>query len=115
MRLEVVPCESPGVRVVQASGELDVTCAPALLPEVESLVCGAPALVLDLSAVSFFDSAGVRLADRIARECDREGAGFRIVAPPGSRARRVLELVGMSGQLVDDDLATAVTAARPPT
>jgi anti-sigma B factor antagonist len=112
MRLEVVPCETPGVRIVQATGELDVTRAPALLPEVESLVAGASALVLDLAAVSFFDSAGVRFADRVARVCDREGAGFRIVAPPGSRARRVLELVGMAGQLVSDDLPTAITIAR---
>jgi anti-anti-sigma factor len=113
MRLEVVPCETPGVRLVQASGELDVTRTPALLPEVESLVSGAGAVVLDLAQVSFFDSAGVRFTDRIARQCDREGAGFRIVAPPGSRARRVLELVGMAGQLVDDDVPAAIAAARP--
>jgi anti-anti-sigma factor len=114
MRLEVVPCETPGVRLVQASGELDATRAPALLPEVEALVTGARALVLDLASVSFFDSAGVRLADRIARQCDLEGAGFRIVAPPGSRARRVLELVGMAEQLVSDDVPSAVAAARHP-
>lgn len=114
MSLEVVPCETPGVRVVQAIGEIDATRAPALLPEVESLVSGASALVLDLAAVSFFDSAGVRLADHLARHCHQEGAGFRIVAPPGSRARRVLELVGMADQLVSDDVPTAITAARPP-
>jgi anti-sigma B factor antagonist len=112
MMLEVVPCRTPGVRLVQASGELDVTRAPALLPEVESLVTGAGVLVLDLAAVSFFDSAGVRLADRIAQQCHREGAGFRIVAPPGSRARRVLELVGMAGQFVSDDVPTAIEAAQ---
>lgn len=113
MRLEVVPCTTPGVRIVLASGELDATRAPDLLPKVAELVSGASALVLDLAAVSFFDSAGVRFADRVARECDREGAGFRIVAPPGSRARRVLELVGMADSLVSDDVPTAIAAARP--
>jgi anti-sigma B factor antagonist len=112
MMLEVVPCQIPSVRLVQASGELDVTRAPALLAEVESLVSGAGALVLDLTAVSFFDSAGVRLVDRIAQQCHRQGAGFRVAAPAGSRARRVLELVGMAGQLVSDDVPTALEEVR---
>ncbi|MCW2745230.1 MAG: Anti-anti-sigma factor, partial [Mycobacterium sp.] len=53
---------------------------------------------------------GVRLVDRLARVARGAGAGFRVVAPPGTASRRVLEVVGMD-PLVDDDVPAAVTAA----
>jgi anti-sigma B factor antagonist len=97
-----------GVRVLRAEGELDVTSVPAVLAGAPGTTDGAAGLVLDLTAVTFFDSSGVRLADRLSREAARAGIGYRVVAPPGSPARRVLELVGLAALLVDDDLATAV-------
>lgn len=102
--------DDEGLRVVRLSGEIDVATAPGLAEEALGLCAGTPCLALDLTAVEFFDSAGVRLVDRLARECAHRGTGFRVVAPPGSRARRVLELVGMADQLVCDDLAAARVA-----
>lgn len=99
---------SPGVRVLRVSGDLDVLSAPAL----EEALTGAGALVLDLSEVTFFDSAGVRLLDRLARSCAARGDGFRVVAPPGGRARRVLQVVGLLDGVVDD-VATAVAQVQP--
>lgn len=112
MTVEVLP-DDGGVRVLRVSGELDVLTAPPLLDRATELADRATGLVLDLSAVSFFDSSGVRLVDRLSRECARSGAGLRVVAPPGSTARRVLELVGMAGAVADPDLATAVATLRP--
>lgn len=113
MRLEALPERDDGVRVLQARGELDAVAAPAVLPGVPDLVSDAAAVVLDLSALTFFDSAGVRLVDQLARECDRSSAPFRVVAPPRTPSRRVLELVGMES-LADDDLAAALEVVSHP-
>ena len=65
-------------------------------------------VVLDLSAVTFFDSSGVRLVDTLARECGARATPFRVVAPPGGPSRRVLELVGLA-----DALSPATTWPPP--
>ena len=109
MSLLALP-DADGVRVLRASGEFDVAVVPPLLPGLPALVAGAPAVVLDLSLVEFFDSSGVRLVDALARACD--GVPLRVAAPPGTPARRVLELVGLVDGLVEDDLDAAVDAVR---
>jgi anti-anti-sigma factor len=115
MSLEPVPSGCGGVRVVRASGELDVAGAPDLLPRVPDLVAGADAVVLDLAQVTFLDSSGVRLVNRFARECGARGLPFGVVAPPGGITRRVLDIVGFGPPLVLDDLAAAVAAVTTPT
>jgi anti-anti-sigma factor len=112
--LETQPELVQGVRLVRVSGELDVTSVDSLLADLATST-GPPApLVLDLSQVSFFDSAAVRLVDRLARDIGGRGHGFCVLAPPGCRARRVLDLVGLSEGLVSDDRASAVKRVRPP-
>ena len=101
-----------GVTVLRARGELDVAVVPALLPQLPALVSAADAVVLDLTAVTFFDSSGVRLVDRLARECARVQAPFRVVAPPGSASRQVLDVVGLTDALASDDLAGALRFVR---
>jgi anti-sigma B factor antagonist len=101
-----------GVCVLRATGELDVLSVPSVLPEVAALVAGAAGVVLDLTGVDFFDSSGVRLVDRLARECGRSGVPFRIAAPADCAARRVLEIVGMAGPQVARDLPAALAAVR---
>jgi anti-anti-sigma factor len=113
MTLEALPERPDGVRLVCARGELDVVAAPALIADLPSLLAGASAVVLDLSGVTFFDSSGVRLVDRMSRECGRAAAALRVVAPPGTPTRRVLELVGLIDDLVVDDVAAALGAVRP--
>lgn len=108
MKLEEQPGREDGVRVLAGRGELDVTAVPAILPGVSALVAGARAVVLDLTELEFFDSAGVRLVDQLARECARRAEPFAVVAPTGGPSRRVLDLVGLSEPLVVDDLAAAL-------
>jgi anti-sigma B factor antagonist len=93
-------------------GELDIAVAPGLLPRVPDLVAGAPGVVLDLTAVTFLDSAGVRLVDRLARECGRVGVPFVVVATPGKTPARVLDIVGFGPPLVVADLAAGLAAVR---
>ena len=101
-------------RVLRMRGELDIAVAPGLLPRVPELVAGAPGVVLDLAAVTFFDSAGVRLVDRLARECGRAGVPFAVVARPGTTPARVLQIVGFGPPLVTPDLAAGLDAVRDP-
>jgi anti-sigma B factor antagonist len=104
--------DSAGLRVLRATGEVDVATAPPLLVQVPQLAAGARAVVLDTTQVSFFDSSGVRVLDRLARTCGAAGVPLRVVAPPGSATRRVLEMVGMVDGLAEDDLDSAVAAVR---
>jgi anti-anti-sigma factor len=99
--------------VLSISGELDVVSLPSVLERVPELVAGAVAVVVDLGEVSFLDSSGVRFLHRLAHTCDQAGTGVRVVAPPQSRARRVLDIVGMT-LLVDDDLDTARSHLQDP-
>ncbi|MFP5220326.1 MAG: STAS domain-containing protein [Actinomycetes bacterium] len=94
--MSVETVRDDAVRVLRASGELDAVVAPPLLGQVSGWVRGARAVVLDLTDVSFFDSSGVRLVDRVTRECGRAGATLLVVAPAGGAPRRVLEIVGMA-------------------
>ena len=110
MTFEWLP-EQDGVLLLRASGEVDVVTTAGVHERVAELVRGATGLVLDLSAVTFFDSSGVTMVDRLARACRRAGAGCAVVAPPGTRGRRVLEVVGMAAGLVHDDLPAARAAA----
>ena len=112
MTVEHVTSSDGGLRVLRARGELDVLGVAPLLEQVPELVRGATSVVLDLSEVSFFDSAGVRLVDRLARSCDRNGAGFRVVAPAGGRARRILDVVGIGDALACESVDDAVAAVR---
>ena len=111
MTILVVPEPGPAL-LLHASGELDIAAVPGLLPQVPELLSDASAVVLDLRDVAFFDSSGVRLVDCIARECGRRSAPFRVVAPPGYPARRVLEMVGMTHGLVSDALDQALQAVQ---
>jgi anti-sigma B factor antagonist len=110
--VEHVTSSDGDLRILRATGELDVVSVAPLLEQVPDLVKGATGVVLDLSAVTFFDSSGVRLTDHLSRQCAAAGAGFRVVAPPAGRSRRVLELVGLAEQLAEDDLDTALAALR---
>ena len=99
--------------VLSLSGELDVVSVPHVLEQVPDLVADASALVVDLRGLSFLDSSGVRFLHRLAHTCAGSGTGMRVVAPPECRARRVLDIVGMT-LLVDDDMDAARAALRTP-
>lgn len=96
-----------GVRVLHAHGEIDLLNVEQL-PELSELVRAGSPLVLDLSAVTFLDSSGARLVHRLARACGHNGDPFCVVAPPGSRPRRVLDLVGLAAPHAEDDLTAAL-------
>jgi anti-anti-sigma factor len=83
--------------ILVVSGEVDMASAPRLTAELARCLAERPALlVIDLTAVTFFGSAGLQplaAAERQAREATGEPVTVRIVA---SRAVLwVLELTGL--------------------
>jgi anti-anti-sigma factor len=86
--------ERDGVVVARLVGEIDVSNAGGIEAELHSLPNEALGLVLDLSGTTFMDSSGVSLLYGLRERLRRRGQTLRVVAPPGTAPRRVLELTG---------------------
>lgn len=98
--------ELDGVVVVHLSGEIDLSNADELHGRIHRELKGARLAVIDLAAIAYIDSQGLRLLKRLADQLDGEGSKLEVVAPPDSIARDVLELTGMSDDItVRDALA----------
>jgi anti-sigma B factor antagonist len=57
--LEVHREDQGPVPIVRATGEIDVSSAPLLREQLESVPEGVPKVIVDLSAVTFLDSTGL--------------------------------------------------------
>ena len=99
-----------GVVVASLSGEIDLSNAAEIT---DALLGGVPnealGLVIDLSEVSYIDSAGVRMLAELDHRLGWRAQALRVVAPEESRSRRVLEIAGLERVL---SLDTTVKAAR---
>jgi anti-anti-sigma factor len=81
--------------VVSASGEIDIVNAEGLRDVLLSaLNMGAAALVVDMTAATFLDSAGVTALVRATRRAAATGAALRL-AVTAPAVLRVLNLVGI--------------------
>ena len=92
------------------SGEIDLSNAM----ELESVIADAVpntvrGVVLDLSELTYIDSAGVRLLLSLAGRLRWRGQDFVLAAPPDSRCRRVLSMAGVGSTVM---LETTVATAR---
>jgi anti-sigma B factor antagonist len=77
--------------VIVAEGELDIVGAPLLI---EAVPEGGEPLVIDLEAVGFMDSSGLRALLAARQGCLESGRPFAL-ARPSDAVRRVLELVDL--------------------
>lgn len=94
--LELAAGTVPHARI---TGDLDLVTAPGLAEQLRSLAPGGP-LVIDLTDATFVDSSGVRVLLTAARMRTRaRGGRLTVIAPPGSPARRALELASV-GELL---------------
>ncbi|MFG3521337.1 STAS domain-containing protein [Nocardia nova] len=96
-----------GLWVVVAAGEVDSHTAPRLDTAVQEAVTRQPGqLIVDLSAVEFFDSSGMNVLVRALRQAGR----VLVVAP--RPVRRVVEVTGLSTVFaLFDDVDAAVASA----
>ena len=93
-----------GTIVAHLRGEVDMTNAGHLRDELlASVPNDALALVIDASECRYLDSAGIEVLFDLARRLARRRQDMRLVVPPGSPLRRVIELteVGSAAPLHD--------------
>ena len=96
--LEREPADDGTVRF-RLRGEVDLSNVDQLHDRVVREARDAPRVVVDLSAVDYIDSQGLRLLNRLSRAMTERGGTLEVVAPPGSVARSVLDLTKMSDEL----------------
>lgn len=98
-----------GVRLVTAAGELDLASAPVLTEELTfTEQSPVPAVILlDLSAVTFMDSSGLRVLLDAHSDAQKSAARLRLYGLTRA-VRRPLELTGMDVVL---DIYTTQAAA----
>lgn len=107
-----------GVSVVSLTGELDLGTLPRienpLLRELET----HPAVVLDLTALSFIDSSGIGLLIKAFRNGENPGGGqLHTVIARNSQIERVFRLAGIDRALplyLDRGAAVAATNGEQP-
>ena len=82
--------------VLRPLGDLDVETAVSLreaaMDHVGNDLCG---LVVDLAAVTYLDSAGLRVLFAIASRLEDHRQRLALVVPPGALMHRTLSVVGM--------------------
>jgi anti-sigma B factor antagonist len=93
--------------LISLAGDLDVATAPTVCREIVSHLTGTGAVLLDLTAVAFLDSAGVRLLDALVGDLDRHGTPIRLVVGERGPARMTLQLCAFRDDLLAVDLAEA--------
>jgi anti-anti-sigma factor len=84
--------------VVVPVGEIDLATVDELQAEVDAAAGEAAQVVLDLRAVSFIDSAGLRLVVHSSRAIEAGGGTLAVVQGP-REVQRVFDLVGLDGRV----------------
>ena len=104
------------VVALAVAGEIDVANARRLEAGILAEVgAGDAGLVIDLSGLTFMDSAGVHLLFNVRDRLRERGLGFALVLPRESPPRRVLELSGPEAASwihTEEDAAVAAVLSR---
>jgi anti-anti-sigma factor len=87
----------PGVLVARPQGDIDMAVAPGVERDLlDAIARHRPAcVVVDLTAVTYIDSSGIRLLFRLYSALAENPSRLIVVAPPGSSAARLLGLVAL--------------------
>jgi anti-sigma B factor antagonist len=93
--------------LVRLAGEIDLANAPAIGREIAVNMSRSGAVLIDLTSVSFLDSAGVRLLDALVGDLDQAGTPIRLVVGESGAARMTLQLCAFRDDLMATDLDRA--------
>jgi anti-sigma B factor antagonist len=93
--------------LVRLAGEIDLANAPEIGREIVRHTGHSGAVLIDLTAVSFLDSAGVRLLDALVGDLDQAGTPIRLVVGETGAARMTLKLCAFRDDLLATDLDRA--------
>ena len=98
-----------GVAVAVLSGEMDMSNATPVRQRIAEFVTqDDDALILDLSGLSFIDSAGLHAVFGLSAVLQEKRQRLVLIVPRGSQVERTLEVVGMPGTIsthIDRDAA----------
>jgi anti-sigma B factor antagonist len=93
--VEYAHSEQAGSPVLAVTGEIDLSSAARFARELATLLDDESNTVrVDMSAVTFIDSSGVRELLAAQREADATGTRL-VLANPSAACRRVLEISGV--------------------
>ncbi|HEY1713256.1 MAG TPA: STAS domain-containing protein [Solirubrobacteraceae bacterium] len=85
------------VVVARLTGEVDLSNAESIEAAIsEAMPNQALALILDVSALGYLDSAGIHLIYKLREKLRARGQALRLVIPPNSPANDALRLAGVS-------------------
>jgi anti-sigma B factor antagonist len=94
--LEITSRPVGGAPCLALAGELDIADVQRLEQEIDAAVAGSEgAFLVDLTALEFLDSSGIRVLLRARALLGREERDFALVCPYGP-VRRAIELTGVS-------------------
>lgn len=116
LAFEVQSSVVAGVGVITVIGELDAAAAPALDEHLRQTAQGEGAVLVDLSAVGFLDSSGIRSLLLGYRSITGQARRFAVACRSGSAPMRALELTRLD-MLIEHhpDRGQAIDALRAPT
>jgi anti-sigma B factor antagonist len=100
----------PEATIITVSGEVDLFAAPTLVAALEHARLRAEPIVVDLSACTFFDSAGLTALLRAHLASEAEGRPLAIARPSGSCPERLLEITAPGHFPAHTSRADAVAA-----
>ncbi|ANZ28634.1 hypothetical protein A4U64_27285 (plasmid) [Rhodococcus sp. WB1] len=110
MQVHLDPCPD-GPFVLTVRGDIDLATAPALEPHLSRASADGPALVLDLTGVSFLGCVGMAMFDAAANRVRRRRATLTTAVQP--HVRHMLHLAGLDATLACcDTVAEAVAATN---
>jgi len=89
--------------VVRLTGEIDLSNVDGLEARIDEAIWDVREVVIDLTAIDFIDSRGLRLLKRVSAVVAGRDGTLVVVAPASSIARSVLDMTGMSQELVVRD------------
>ena len=108
---EIVLDRRGGSVVARLSGEVDMSNAPYVRDQLlSSMSNDALALVLDISGCRYLDSAAIEVLFDLSRRLGRRRQQLRLVMPPSSPLKRVIELTEVhTAAQVHESLDSALT------
>ena len=101
------------IAVVTLSGEVDMSNAPSVRQRIaESITPDDTAAVVDLSHLSFIDSAGLHALIELGTVLEEKRQRLFLCVPQDNPIARVIDIVGMPRSVsVHPDLESAMAAA----
>jgi anti-anti-sigma factor len=93
--------------LVSLTGEIDLANAPEIGRAIVQRLASAGKVLIDLTTVSFLDSAGVRLLDALVGDLYDHGKQARLVVGERGPVRTTLRLCAFREDLLVTDLGQA--------